>query len=170
MKLFLKILGVYLAFLGQSIIFENIKIFSCSPDILMVAIIICSVSADTMKAALVGGMAGLLTDVMCGSIFGLNTLIYMYLAIIVSFTVSERIHNSPLLMSWVTFAVITVYEIVLTLLKTMFGYTVSIAFLGANVLVKGLFGAVFSLVFVLIYQKIKSVNERRQNSIKEEQA
>ena len=169
MKLFLKMLGVYLAFLGQSIIFENIKILSCSPDILIVAIIICAVSSDMLKAALIGGFAGLLTDVMCANIFGLNTLIYMYLAIIVSCIVSDRIQNSPLLMGWTVFSGIVIYEVLLTLLKTMFGYSVSVAFLGANILVKGLFGAIFALLFVIVSQKIKAYNERRKSSFKEEQ-
>ena len=49
-----KALGIYLAFLAQTLIFENIKIFSCSPDILITAIIICAVSSDYMKAAALG--------------------------------------------------------------------------------------------------------------------
>ncbi len=162
MKLFLKIIGIYLAFLAQSIIFENIKILSCTPDILLVAVIISAVSSDTVKAALVGGVAGLLTDAMCGSIFGLNILVYMYLAIIVSVVVSDRIHNSPLLMSMVTFSTITVYETVLTVFKAMFGYNATITFLGMNILIKGLFGAIFSLLFVIIHQKIITLRNKRK--------
>ncbi len=155
MKYFLKILGIYLAFLVQSIFFENIKILSCSPDILIVAIIMCSVSAGNLHAAFLGGGAGLLMDVLFGDVFGINTLIYMYLAFFVSVLVDEKTDNSPLLMAWVTFSSITVMEIVLTVFKSFFSYNVSMGFLGANVLVKGIFGAVFALLFVLIGQRIK---------------
>ena len=168
MKYLLKLLGVYLAFLAQSIIFENIKILSCSPDILIVAIIMCSVSAGPVQAALLGGMAGLFADVLYGNIFGINTLIYMYLAIAVSLSVHESTDNSPLLMSWVTFASVTVLEIILTLLKSMFGFTISIGFLGANILIKGGLGAIFALVFVLVYNCIKKGLEKNSASVKEE--
>ncbi len=162
MKLFLKILGVCLAFLAQSIVFENIKIFSASADILIVAIVIAAVSANTLSAALIGGIAGLLKDVICTGIFGVNILLYMYLAIIVSMVVNERTHNSPLLMSLVTFTAVTAYEIVLTMFKAMFGYDVSFSFLGSNILVNGIFGAIFALLFVLVYQKITTRHSGKQ--------
>ncbi len=168
MKYFLKISGIYLAFLAQSLIFENIKILSCSPDILIVAIIMCSVSAETLQAALLGAMAGLFADALYGSIFGINTLIYMYLAIAVSASVRASTDNSPVLMSWVTFVSVTVLEIILTLLKSMFGYTVSVGFLGANILIKGGFGALFAFLFVLVYYGIKKVRTKTVDSEKEE--
>ena len=168
MKYLWKLLGIYLAFLAQSIIFENIKILSCSPDILIVAIIMCSVSAGTLQAALLGGAAGLFADALYGNVFGINILIYMYLAIAVSISVHESTDNSPLLMSWVTFVSVTVLEIVLTLFKSMFGFTVSIGFLGANILIKGGFGALFALLFVLVYHRIKKGRTKTADSVKEE--
>lgn len=170
MKYALKILGIYLAFLAQSLIFENIKILSCSPDILIVAIIMCSVSAGTLQAAFLGGMAGLFADALYGSIFGVNILIYMYLAIAVSVAVNEKTENSPLLMAWATFVAVTALEVILTMFKSMLGYTVSVGFLGANILIKGGFGALFALLFVLIYHKIKASKSKRTTSEKEESA
>lgn len=169
-KYALKILGIYLAFLAQSLVFENIKILSCSPDILVVAIIMCSVSAGTLQAALLGLVAGLFADALYGSVFGINILVYMYLAIAVSVSVQESVDNSPLIMSWVTFASVTVLEIILTLFKSMFGFSVSVGFLGANILVKGGFGALFTLLFVLIYHSIKKSGTKSADSGKEETA
>ncbi len=168
MKYLLKILGIYLAFLIQSIIFEDIKIFSCSPDILIVAIIICSVSAGNLHAAFLGGFAGLLTDVFFGDIFGLNTLIYMYLAFFVSLAVDAKTDNSPLLMAWVTFATITLMEIILTVLKSLFGYSVSMSFLGANVFVKGVFGALLALLFVALKQYIIKKRKEQTDAMQDE--
>ncbi len=168
MRHFLKIIGIYLAFIAQSLIFENIKILSCSPDVLIVAIIMCSVSLNTVPAALIGGFAGLLSDALFGKIFGLNILLYMYLAIFVSMAVSEKTENSPLLMSWVTFASVTVMEVVLMLFKTMFGYSVSMGFLGTNILIKGVFGAVFTLLFVWLQQKIIKHRAEKKTITEEE--
>ena len=168
MKYAWKLLGIYLAFLAQSLIFENIKILSCSPDILIVAIIMCSVSAGTLQAALLGGTAGLFADALYGSIFGINILVYMYLAIVVSLSVRASTDNSPILMSWVTFVTVAALEIVLTLLKSMLGYTASIGFLGANILIKGGFGALFALLFVFVYHYIKNRRVKAADSVKEE--
>ncbi len=168
MKYLWKVLGIYLAFLAQSIIFEDIKILSCSPDILVVAIIMCSVSAGVLPAALIGGFAGLVADALYGNIFGINILIYMYLAIGVSLAVNDNTDNSPLLMSWVTFSAVAIMEIVLTVFKTLFGYPVTIGFLGANILVKGVFGAIFALAFVVLHQRIKNAKAKVTDSVKED--
>ena len=155
MRYISKVLGIYLAFLAQTLIFENIKIFSCSPDILITAIIICAVSSDYMKAAALGAFGGMLVDVMCKDIFGINILIYMYLALLVSLAVGEKTENSPLLMSWVVFISIAAMQIILGVFKSMLGYSSSIGVMGANILVKGMFASVFTLLFVLLYQNLK---------------
>lgn len=168
MKYLLKLSGIYLAFLAQSIIFEKIKIFSCSPDILLSAVIICAVSSDYMKAAALGGFAGLLIDSLCTRITGVNILIYMYLALCVSLAVNEKTQNSPLLMSWVVFISVAALEIVLTVCKAMLGYSSSISFLGTGIFVKGIFGAFFTLLFVIAYQFMVNRIKVRETRKKEE--
>ena len=168
MRYISKALGIYLAFLAQTLIFENIKIFSCSPDILITAIIICAVSSDYMKAAALGAFGGMLVDVMCGNVFGINILIYMYLALLVSLAVGEKTENSPLLMSWVVFIAIAAMQIIIGVFKSMLGYSSSIGIMGANILVKGMFASVFTLLFVLLYQKLKKKAAKRACSAREE--
>ena len=170
MKTFLKVLGIYLAFLVQSTIFENIQILSCSPDILVVAIIISSVTSSVLQASLIGGGIGLVSDALFGTIFGVNTLSYMYLGFFVSIAISEKNSNSPLLMAWITFVCVTVMEVVVTLFKSLFGYGASLTFLGANIFVKGVFGALVALLFVLVRQFIKTKKEKKKNKTEEEMA
>ena len=67
-----------------------------------------------------------------------------------------------------TFVAVTVLEIILTLFKSMFGYTVSVGFLGANILIKGGFGALFALLFVLDYHRVKKFRTNTADSVKEE--
>lgn len=149
-----KMLGIYIIFLLQSLIFENIRIFSCPPDILIAAVIVLAISSDLASAALMGGFAGLLTDVMYGGVFGINTLMYMYLGLLVSLAVDKKSDNSPLIMGWISFVCIAIMEIVVTLLKSMFGYPSSVGFLTANIFVKGIFGAVFAFLYVLLKEKL----------------
>ncbi len=149
-----KMLGIYIVFLLQSLIFENIKIFSCSPDILLAVVIVCAVSVDFVQAAVLGGFAGLLADVIYARVFGINLLVYMYLGLLVSLAVDKKNDNSPLIMGWICFVCIALLQIVMALLKSMFGYPSSLGILGTSILVKGLFGAVFAFLSVIVRQHI----------------
>lgn len=156
-----KFAWIYIAFLLQSFVFENLNIFSCSPDVLLTVLVICCVPLKFPRAAILGAFAGAITDAMYGRIFGLNVIMYMYFALLVSVFADEKNQNSPLIMGWICFVSISAYEIVLALLKTMLGSATSIGYLGANIFVKGVFAAVAALLFVLLAQKIKKGKESR---------
>ena len=166
MKYLFNFVGVYLAFLVQSLIIEKIKIFSCSPDILLATVVICAVSLGGFKAAAIGGFAGLVTDVFYGQVFGVNLLAYMYFALAVGLIVDKHTDNSPLLMGWVCFVSLTAYEIIISVLKALVGYSVSIGSVGSAVFVKGVFGALFAFFTVLVCQHVK---KRRKNQIANEE-
>jgi len=160
--------GIYAAFLAQSLIFENINIFPCPPDMLLTVLVIISVSVEFPAASALGAFAGILTDVMYGNVFGVKTLLYMYLALAVSIAVDKKNCNSPLIMSWICFVSIAAKEIVLAGLKAVFGYAVSISYLTASVFVKGIFGAIVTLGIVLLQQHIRNRRLNSANYIKEE--
>ncbi len=159
MKYVWKALGIYLAFLLQSLVFENLRIFSCSPDILVAVVIIAAVSEDFVAASILGGFAGLLYDVMYGEVFGISILLYTYLALLVSLAADRKNLNSPLIMSWVCFASVASLEIVIVFFKAAMGNALSFGQLCTNIFVKGLFAALFALCFVLIVLYIKKKKE-----------
>ena len=158
-----KFLGIYVAFLLQSLLFENLKMFSCSPDIMLALVIVFSVSLDFVPAAVLGAFAGLLVDVMYASVFGINLLAYMFLALLVSLATDRKIANSPLIMSWVSFVSVAAMEIVSTALKYVIVEPQKMSLLFANIFVKGLLAAIFALSFVLAVQYIE---KRKQNKNK----
>ena len=153
MRIVLKTLGIYFAFLIQSLFFENLKLFSCSPDILVAVVIIIAVSESFVAASVMGAFAGLLIDVMYGQVFGINILLYMYLALIVSIAADKKNLNSPLIMSWVCFVSIAAMEIVVSILKFGIGSNLTLGLIVSNIFVKGIFAALFALVFVLLTLK-----------------
>ena len=159
MRTFYKFIWVYVAFLLQSLFFENIKIFSCSPDIVLALIIVFSVSLEFVPAAILGAFAGMLVDVMYEQVVGINLLSYMFLALLVSLATDRKNENSPLIMSWISFVSIAALEIVMAVFESVLATPQSIGTLCANVFVKGLFAAVFTLVLVLYTQKIKKKKE-----------
>ena len=168
MKYLYKISGVYLAFLVQSLIVEKIKIFSCPPDVLLAAVVICAVSLSAYKAAALGAFAGLLTDVFYGHIFGVNLITYMYFALVVAIVVDERTDNSPLLMGWVCFVSLAAFEIVVAVLKTFIGYSVSASSITSAIFIKGFWGALMTFVLVLIKQQIIKRRKKTEDSKEEE--
>lgn len=172
MKYVWKSLGLYLAFLIQSLVLENLKIFSCSPDLLIAVVIIIAVSEDFVPASVFGAFAGLLLDVMYGEVFGINILLYMYLALIVSIASNSKSTNSPLIMSWVCFISVAATEILVVLLKAAMGWNLTAGQICANIVVKGVFAAVFALCMVLVVQyfknRKKTVKDSETDSGKEE--
>ena len=136
---------------------ENLKIFSCSPDIVLTLVIIFSVSLDSVPAAAIGAFAGALSDIMYENVFGINLLVYMFFALLVSMAVDRKNENSPLIMSWISFVCVSALEIVLAALRSVLISPQKISVLCANVFVKGIFAALFSLLFVLfvLYKKRK---------------
>ena len=159
MKL-LKFIGIYLAFLAQSLIFENINIAAASPDIVITAVILAALFYSIPTAAALGAFIGLVTDAVCGRLFGVYTLIYMYLAISVGAIADKRINNSPLIMAWICFLYTALYEILKYLILILLGIEQSISMLGADIVVKGIFSAVFALLFVLWRNKGIKVKQK----------
>ena len=160
MKYVWKTLGIYLAFLIQSLLFENLNIFSCSPDILMTVVIIVAVAESFVPASVLGGFAGLLNDVMYGEVFGTGILFYLCLSLAVSLAADSKNINSPLIMSWICFISVAATEIVLSVLRTAMGRAIEIGHICAEIFVKGIFAAVFALVFVLASEFLK---KRKKN-------
>ena len=159
-----KFLWIYIAFLLQSIFLENLKIFSCSPDLVLALLVIFSIALDFIPAMLLGAFAGLLIDVMYESVFGINLLVYMFFALLISIAVDRKNSNSPLIMSWISFVCVAALEIVLAALRSVIIAPEKISMLCANIFVKGVFAAVFALSFVLIKEYIA---RRKKDSQKE---
>ena len=169
MKYVWKFAGVYLAFIVQSLFLENLKIFSCSPDILITCVIICSVSMSATAACGLGAFAGVLMDAMYGEVFGINILVYMYMALLVSLATDKGNSNSPLIMSWICFVSVAAMEIALPILKAIMGSEASIRTICAGIFVKGIFSAVFALVWVVLFQYLKKrKKEKNTDSISSE--
>lgn len=152
-----------MAFLIQSLFFENYKIFYCSPDIVLTLLVIFSVSLNFVPAAFLGAFAGLLSDAMYNSVFGINILVYMYMTLLVSIAADKKNENSPLIMSWICFVSIAALEIVLAVLRAVLGGSIELGVLCANIFVKGIFAAVFALCFVILVQHIKKTRQKKSD-------
>lgn len=152
----LKFIGIYIAFLIQSIILSNVRIVSITPDLLSIAIVLTAVYCSCAEACFIGAFGGILIDVICGRVFGVNTLIYMYLALITAFFVDKKHTNSPIIMGWVIFVCITFFQMIKSLLYYFAGHVISIGHLGKSILVNGVIALVFTVICVFVIEKKSS--------------
>ena len=153
MKHILKFMWVYVAYLAQVLVFNDIKIFHCSPDIILTVLVLYSIAEDYPLPTSLGAFAGLLLDVFGGKVFGINTLIYMYFALCVSLLTDRKSKNSPGITSLVCFISIAVTQSMIFVVRSLIGNSSMVSYLFAQIFVKGSFGAVFVLFAVLIMQR-----------------
>ena len=154
--------GVYAAFLLQSVIFDNFRFFSAAPNILIAFLIIVSVGSTPGFAAAYGAFGGMITDVLCGRIFGISILAYMYLSYAVSATVDSGSVNSPLIMGWIGFVYTALFQIIYS-----FSYSVmnpAIPFSVSSVFVKSIFSAFAAIIWVYL----NNLKNRKKNPVKED--
>lgn len=78
---------------------QRLRAFSFSPNLCVLAFVGVCLFCNSAEAVAVGGIYGLIIDGAAGRGFGVNLLLYMYLAVGVKLTVSEKINNSPALMA-----------------------------------------------------------------------
>ena len=148
--------AIYIIFLLQSIIFENIKILSVTPNLLLAAVIIAAVFLNDTQAALLGAFAGLLTDVVCSRVFGVHIILYMLLAAAVSHFVNKGVYNSPIFMGLCSFEFSAAYIVVESVLPTIFGYSVNLGRIAADILICGIISFVAAFVFTYILNKAEA--------------
>lgn len=163
MNRFLKFLGIYVAFLIQSVILSNMRIISITPDLLSIAIVLTAVYCSCAEACFIGAFGGILTDVLCGRILGVNTLIYMYIALLTALLVDKKHTNSPVIMGWVIFVCITFFQVIKSFLYYFTGNLLSFGHIGKSILVNGVLAIVFTVGVVAVIDSAK-----RKSAVKED--
>lgn len=132
---------------------------------MLTLLLIFSVSLNFTSAAFLGAFAGVLIDVMYERVFGINLLIYMFLALLVSLSTDRKNENSPLIMSWISFVSVAAFEIATAVLKSVVSPPLKLGMLCANIFVKGIFASAFTLLFVILVQNIKKKrSDKNENS------
>ncbi len=84
MKKAVTYITLVLLFVLQSTVNNYIDIYHIFPNLILVFTICYSLKTEPFKAACLGFVAGMLTDISIGRYMGLNTLLFMYTAILVS--------------------------------------------------------------------------------------
>ena len=165
MKYVKKIAIIYGVFLLQSLIFENINIFSVSLNIMPAVLIVFALHSNPTESALLGAFGGLLKDVVFSRVFGGHTIFYMLLSGLISNFINRNINNSPLIMGGACFAFSSSYTVIYSLMPTVFGYSLNIGSVALDVLINGVTAFLIGLLITyIIIRRSKSTEEKAVES------
>lgn len=78
---------------------QKLTVFSFTANLCILAFVGVCFFSTPAQAAVFGGVFGLFIDGASGRGFGVNVLLYMYLAVGVKLIASEKINNSPAIMA-----------------------------------------------------------------------
>lgn len=96
-----------------SVYFSAFRIFNVLPAIFLIVLVIMSVNLKLDEALIAGAMMGLLNDAFFGIFFGVNTLIYIWIAYFVNTLTKKYFSNEPFIVLIITLVVITGYELLM---------------------------------------------------------
>lgn len=71
---------LFVAFILQTTLIQNLKIFNVAPSLLLVTVVCFSLINDIVPSAVFAVVAGFLLDISAGRVIGLNALLMMYLS------------------------------------------------------------------------------------------
>lgn len=110
MILFLKYAVLVLSFLVQTTIVSNLNIFGIVSNLFLVVLLYTASVSDIKNSIWFGTVFGVLTDLMCAKIFGINTALMLLFAIAISFISSRMREKNLIYYLIVTFFFTGLYE------------------------------------------------------------
>lgn len=161
MKTIIITLIIIANFILQSTVLQSIKILNVIPNISLILVVAFAINTDKNKSALIGFVIGILQDIIFGKFIGLNALIYMVAAYMIS-NINKNVFKENLAIPFI-FTVIT----------TIFYYAVGflfIYFLGYKIEFLNLFKRMFvveliynSFLSFFVYTYISKIFKPRKN-------
>lgn len=167
MKYVKKAALIYFVFLLQSLIFENINIFSTTLNVVLAVLVIASVYSNPTEAALLGAFLGLLTDVVCSRVFGVHIILYMLLCGLVSQFINKNINNSPLIMGGVCFAFSAAYTAIYSFIPVIFNYSINIGSIALDVIINGT--AAFFIALAYTYLSVHRNKKTQEKAVESDE-
>ena len=162
-----KIVMMILVILLNISVLPHFSVFHIVPNYTFVFLMIIALLFPDSESVVIAGFSGLLTDLLSGSLFGLNTLLCIYLTIACIFISGAFFIKKMKLICPLCFVLSFVYELLFGAASVL---SRGAAFLPQMMLTKALPTAVFNTVlFAVLYPLLKRVKiEKRKRGIKYE--
>lgn len=142
-----KAVVLFLAYILQYTIGNNIALFGISPSFILVTLLVFTMLTQGYDAIFYALSAGVATDLLWGRVFGLNTLLFLGIALVCYFLNQHIYKKNLLIMCGYAFAFTALYEFLYYILAfAMWGGGSSFAFITLRlVLPKCCYNAVLTL-------------------------
>lgn len=135
-----------------SVCFSSFRIFNVLPAIFLMMLTYFAINLKIDEATVAGALIGFMIDVFYGNVFGLNTFIYMWFAVIINILVKEYFSNDTFIVLVMTMFVILIYDSFMFLISFMFeGKTYFMSYLTKIIIPEMIYSLLlfFPLCFVL---------------------
>jgi rod shape-determining protein MreD len=139
MKVFSKFLHFFLiiiCLLLQIALFEYLKMYYISFDLIMVIIIAVALFDGTLSGALYGFAAGMILDLMVGNIAGISAFIYAVDAFIVNRLITAGFKPTWLTYSFLVFLMTEINILLLNLILYLFNFSIDWSAISLELLVR----------------------------------
>lgn len=161
MKKILTYITLILVFVLQSTLCRYIEILHTIPNLLLVFVVCYCMHAEPVKATVLAGVAGLIMDVSISKHLGVNTLMMMYLGLLLSYISADYIRTNFLTVLVLTALSTLLYEgIYGFLLYFMFG-KVSASVMFTIISLEAVYNTIIACIFAwlgryLAYDEVRS--------------
>ena len=153
-KIFIYTLCILFIVLVQSTILEYVKIYNIKPNLLIIFVICVAFLRGSTEGTIIGFFAGLLQDMLFGTMLGFYALLGMYLGLIVGMVNKRLYRENLLIIVFFTFVSTIIYEtcvFIFTSLNIVISGQVSLLFpFGKVILPEAIYNSLIS-VFVYIF-------------------
>lgn len=161
MGIFATILIFVVVYLLQTTFVSYIAILGIKPDLILAALVCFGAFYGKEKGALMAVIMGIIVDLLFGKIFGVNTLMYLYIVVAASVIFEYLFEHNFLTVGVVTLALSllggAVYSLILLLSGQPFGLLFIVKMVLPYALYTALAAAVLYPVLSRIYQRYEIV-------------
>lgn len=158
MKYVLILLMVVFGFAIQTTIIQYIEIFNTRPNIVLVIVILYALIRGNHEGSIIGFLSGFIMDVISGKVFGLHSLLFMYICILVG-TFNKRFFKDNYFVAILFVSVFTfLYQSVFYFLNFFIWGKTNVGFVYSNII----FPEVIynSIIAIPIYAIVVKINKR----------
>lgn len=157
MGVFATIIIFVAAYLLQTTFAGYIAIFGIKPDLILAALICFGAFHGKEKGALMAVVMGIVVDLLFGKIFGVNTLMYLYIVVAASVIFEYLFEHNVLTVGTVTFVLSlaggVIYSLILVLSGQSFGLLFIVKMVAPYALYTAVAAAVIHPVLARIYRR-----------------
>ncbi len=154
MGIFATILIFAVAYLLQTTFVSHIAIFGMKPDLILAALICFGAFHGKEKGALMAAIMGIIVDLLFGKIFGVYTLMYLYIVVAASVIFEFLFEHNILTVGVVTLTLGLVGGILYSLVLRLSGQQFGLLFIVKMVLPCALYTALASAVLYPVLSRI----------------